>query len=162
MRSYDRNQSHTKEALRWFESLIEKYPDSPLAEDARKMRDVCREKLARHELYVGKFYMKRDKYKAAAERFRAVALDYNGTKSVEEALFLLGKSYYSMGEGEQAKGVLRKLIEEFPQGKYTEESSELITKIGNGEKPETGGIWRSIINFFSGIVPSKNKKPTKG
>lgn len=90
-RGKDRDPTNAREAIKWFNTFIEKYPDSNLVGDARKKIKKCRKLLAGREIYIGKFYLKRKNYKAAYERFNTVVENYSDTKFSEEALKLLNK-----------------------------------------------------------------------
>jgi outer membrane protein assembly factor BamD len=92
----------------------------------------CRERLAKREIYIGNFYANRKNYKAAAERFKVVVNQYNDTSKFEEALFLMGSSYFKMGEKELAKEALKRVIEEFPKAKYHTKAADLLSKIEKG------------------------------
>ena len=136
MRSYDRDPTNTREAVKWFNSFIEQYPDSPLKSQAEKMMEECRERLAKREIYIGNFYANRKNHKAAAERYKVVVDQYANTKEHEEALFLLGVSYSKMGQQELAKEALRRIIDEYPKAKYHNKAAELLSKIEEKEKRE--------------------------
>ena len=60
MQSIDRDQGATRKALSHFELLIANYPPSILTEKAREKVKVCKERLAGKELYVAKFYYKKN------------------------------------------------------------------------------------------------------
>ncbi|HUN55628.1 MAG TPA: outer membrane protein assembly factor BamD [Smithella sp.] len=72
----DRDQSETIAAKKEWEKLISRYPDSKFSTMAEKMVRECKQKLAEREFYVGKFYLRQDKYQAALARFEKVARDY--------------------------------------------------------------------------------------
>ena len=63
IRSPDRDPLDTRLALQWFNTFVEKYPDSPLVPDARERAIRCRDRLARREIYIGNFYSRRDNTK---------------------------------------------------------------------------------------------------
>ncbi len=136
IKSYDRDPTDTREALRWFNIFVDKYPDSPLFGDAKRMIIECRNRLAKREIYLGNFYAKRKNYKAAAERYKVVVERYQDTSEYEEALYLLGRSYYNMGERQIAKEILTRVIEEFPRAKYHDKAASLLAKIEKKEKEE--------------------------
>jgi outer membrane protein assembly factor BamD len=134
MKSYDRDPTNTREAQRWFNIFIEKYPDSPLVGEAKNMIAKCRDNLAKREIYIGNFYAKRKNPKASAGRYKVVVEQYKDTKEYEEALYLLGRAYYQMGENQSAKDVLNRVIQEFPTAKYHDKAAELLAKIEKKEK----------------------------
>ena len=72
----DRDQTETIAAKKEWEKLIARYPESKFSTMAEKMVRECKQRLAEREFYIGKFYLRQDKYKAALARFEKVARDY--------------------------------------------------------------------------------------
>jgi outer membrane protein assembly factor BamD len=136
MRSYDRDPTNTREAIKWFDFFLKQYPDSTLRSEAEKMLGECRDRLARREIYIGNFYENRKNHKAAVERYKVVVDQYANTRENEEALFLLGISYSKMGQDELAKDALKRVMEEYPKAKYHKKAAELLSKIEEKEKRE--------------------------
>jgi len=76
MMSIDRDQSETIKAKKEFEKLMARYPESKYSAMAEKALRECKKRLAEHEFYVGQFYFRTQKYKAALKRFELIARDY--------------------------------------------------------------------------------------
>ncbi len=76
MKGIDRDQTRTQKALKAFEKLRNRFPSSKYAEKAGKHIRKCKKTLAGHEFYVGEFYFKQERYKAALQRFQNVVQDY--------------------------------------------------------------------------------------
>jgi outer membrane protein assembly factor BamD len=74
--SIDRDQSETFKALKAFERLAARFPDSKFFAMAEKMVRDCKKLLGEQELYVGKFYFNIKEYRAALQRFEKIARDY--------------------------------------------------------------------------------------
>lgn len=74
----DRDQTETVKALKEFERLIARFPNSKFSLLAERNALECRKKLAEKEFYVGHNYFLRDKYRAALGRFETIARDYPG------------------------------------------------------------------------------------
>jgi outer membrane protein assembly factor BamD len=72
----DRDQTATHQAILAFERLLKAHPHSAYDEDARKKVRFCRQRLAEHELYVGRFYYKSKHYRAALGRLQKVLEAY--------------------------------------------------------------------------------------
>lgn len=72
----DRDQTYTFKALQEFRRLKQKYPQCDYIPKAEKYMARCRRDLAEHEFYVGAFYFRTKKYKAALDRFQVVAQEY--------------------------------------------------------------------------------------
>jgi outer membrane protein assembly factor BamD len=75
--SIDRDQTETVKARSEFEKLMSLYPSSQYTFMADKMVRECKKRLAEHEFYVGRFYFKQKKYKAALKRFETITREYS-------------------------------------------------------------------------------------
>ena len=80
-----------------FESLIEKFPDSQYADDAKQRMIYLRNELAEHELAIADFYMRRGAYVAAANRAKYVMKKYQGAPAMPQALYILELAYRQLG-----------------------------------------------------------------
>ena len=76
MKSIDRDQSFTEKALQVFKQLRRRFPESQYAEKAASHTRKCLKTLAGHDFYVGEFYFKQERYKAALARFENVVNNY--------------------------------------------------------------------------------------
>ncbi len=74
----DQDQTETIKALKEFERLVARFPDSKFFVLAERHILECRKKLAEKEFYVGNFYFTQGKYKSALGRFETIARDYPG------------------------------------------------------------------------------------
>lgn len=83
--SIDRDQTATEKAVEQFRYLIENFPQSSYVADAKEKLSVCQRRLAEHELYVGRFYYRAGKYKAALGRFQGILKNYPDT-GLDESL----------------------------------------------------------------------------
>ena len=77
MEAIDRDQTETIKTRKEWELLIARYPGSKFAIMAEKMLKEVKQRLASREFYVGNFYLKQKKYKAALARFENIAREYN-------------------------------------------------------------------------------------
>jgi outer membrane protein assembly factor BamD len=74
-----------------FERLVKKFPRSEYADNARRKIRECYINLAEYELYVGHYYFKRKKYRAAMDRYRYIVENYPDFGQYHEALEYLTK-----------------------------------------------------------------------
>ncbi len=86
-----------RDAFRYFAELVERYPDSPYVVDAMQRMIYLRNYLARHELHVARFYMRRGAYVAALNRARNVLEVYAQATATPEALRLMIDAYDKLG-----------------------------------------------------------------
>jgi len=126
--SADRDQTSTINAMRSFEELLRRYPDYPLAEEAKMLIQRCRNRLAEHEVYVGNFYLKTEKYQAAIQRLERVLLQYPNYYYRDEAYYYLGKAYLMAGEKEKSEQVFNRLTEQFPGSEFQLKAMEFTAE----------------------------------
>lgn len=81
----------------YFQLLLQRFPNSAYAEDARERMVYLRNRLSAYEVYVGEFYMKRGAYVGAANRARYVLENYPDSPATENALALLTRAYDRLG-----------------------------------------------------------------
>lgn len=77
MEALDRDQTETIKAQNEWERLVSRYPESKFSTMAEKMLREVRQRLAEREFYVGRFYLRQKKYKAALVRFEKIASEYS-------------------------------------------------------------------------------------
>lgn len=85
------------DAYRDFAKVVQDFPDSPYAKDARQRLLYLRNNLARIEIHIANFYLKRGAYLAAANRANYVVQHYQRTLSVKPALDIMIKAYTLLG-----------------------------------------------------------------
>ena len=83
--------------------LVENYPNTDFAMDAKFKLDLIREILASKEMFLGSYYIQKGKWIAAINRFKTVINDYETTIFVEEALHRLVELHYKIGLENEAK-----------------------------------------------------------
>ena len=86
-----------------FRILIKKYPNTDFAIDAKFKIGLIDDQLAAKEMYIGKHYIKKEKWVPAINRFKTVLSDYETTIYVEEALHRLVEIYYKIGLIEESQ-----------------------------------------------------------
>ena len=96
-------QEPTELALRQFEKIISNYPSSSYATDAKFKIDLINEQKAGKEMYVARYYAKKEMWLPALYRLNNVFKDYQSTVFIEEALHRLVEIHYKIGNIETAK-----------------------------------------------------------
>ncbi len=110
----DRDPEPTRTALREFQKLLDKYPNSVYDEAVKKNISVCQDRLAEYELYVGRFYHRKKAYQSAVARLEKLLVDYPGSTAEKEALYLNGLSHMELGEKSQARATFETLVKKYP------------------------------------------------
>ena len=92
------------EAKKKFEFIIENYPNTDFALDSKFKIGLINDILASKEMYLGRHYIKKEKWVAAINRFKTILKDYDTTIYTEEAIHRLVEIHYKIGlEGEAKK-----------------------------------------------------------
>ncbi len=100
-----------------FKLLIEKFPDSKYAEDAKLRMIYLRNELAEYELKVAKFYMQRGAYVASANRAKYIMEKYQGAEIMPEAVYILNQAYLALGINDLAADTHRVYAQNYQTGK---------------------------------------------
>lgn len=114
----DRDPSMSREAFEDFRRLIQQYPESKYAVDARKRMLHIKDRLARYEIAIARFYMRRQAYVAAANRGRYVIEHFPDTTQVQQALEIMVSSYEQLGLDELRENALKTLRLNYPDSEY--------------------------------------------
>lgn len=107
-----------------FSALVERFPDSRYAEDARQRMLYLRNNLAKHEVNVARYYMRRGAYLAAANRANYVIERFQRTSAVESALEVLIDAYTALGKRELAADAKRVLDLNREAGRFVSDEPE--------------------------------------
>jgi outer membrane protein assembly factor BamD len=126
MTDVERDQSMTLEARTAFEQLVNRYPESSYARDARLKLDLINDHLAGKEMSVGRFYLRQGHQLAAINRFRRVVEDYQTTMHVPEALHRLAEAYTILGLDDEARRVAAILGHNYPDSDWYIDAYELV------------------------------------
>jgi outer membrane protein assembly factor BamD len=128
----ERDQKAAKESFESFKELVTRFPDSKYAPDASQRMAYIVGSLAQYEVHVAKYYYKRGAYLAAINRAQLTVSDYRDVPAIEEALFILYKSYDALGMDQLRDDAKRILEKNYPQ-------SEFLTK---GERTNSDPWWK--------------------
>jgi outer membrane protein assembly factor BamD len=114
----DRDLSYGPEALQDFKSLMEIFPNSIYFKDALNKYTEIRTKLAEKEMYIGKFYLRKDQYEAALGRYVGVINNYSGLGPEEDAYVEAVKCLIKLDRKDDAKYYLDLYQAGHPSGKH--------------------------------------------
>ncbi len=128
MRSKDRDQTAAINASRTFQRLLNDYPSDKRVEEAGFLLQRCRNRLAEHEVYVGRFYLKTGKYQASVNRLRGILEKFPNYYYRDEAFFYLGTAYLKLQQKKEAADTFNTLFDQFPNSQYIIESQKILEK----------------------------------
>lgn len=103
-----------QKSLEDFKILVERFPESKYAKDGAQRIVYLRNRLAKHEINIAQYYMRRGAYISAINRAKYVVENYQRTPAVPKALTIMARGYKILGLNELAKGALRVLESNFP------------------------------------------------
>ena len=129
MKTIDRDQSTTQEAVQEFQRLMQSYPHSPYVDEAKEKLAESRERLAAYELYVGRFYYRQGAYPAAIGRFEGLLKVYPEVSFADEVLFLLGNAYERSDNPHEATTVFDELVQRYPQSRYANQAKARLASL---------------------------------
>ncbi len=121
-------------AQKYFRILIENYPTTDFAEDASFKLELIKEILASKELYIANYYLDKEKWIPAMNRYKKIVNEYDTTIFVEEALYRLVELNYKLGLVNEAKKYTALLGYNYQSSDWYERSYQIINK--NYKKPE--------------------------
>lgn len=125
-----RDQGLTFQAVQALREVIERYPDSEYARSAILKFDLAFDHLAAKEMEIGRYYLRRDHFPAAINRFRVVVEDFQTTTHTAEALHRLVEAYLSLGLTDEARTAGAILGYNFRGTEWYEDSYKLLTGRG--------------------------------
>lgn len=114
-----RDQTQTRSAVNVWTGFATRFPDSAYAAEVETLLDVGRDRLARKELFIAKFYADRDAWGAVRIRTEDLLRRYPDTEAVPRALAFMGRSLHAWGEVDAAKDVLSRMQTDLPDSRQT-------------------------------------------
>lgn len=116
----ERDQQASRDAFQSFKQLVDQYPQSRYADDARLRMRYIINALAAYEVHVARYYFRRGAYVAAANRAQQTVQEFRSAPAVEEALYLMVESYDKLGLEQLRDDARRVLAQNFPNSALVE------------------------------------------
>ncbi len=139
-----RDQDRAKKAAIVFQQLIDKFPKSQYADDARYKLQVSRDQLAGQDMMVGRYYLQQHDYTGAINRFRDVLANYQNTRHTQEALLRLEEAYLALGIVNEAQTAAAVLGHNFPNSPWYKDAYAKLQQ-GGLQPHEDTGSWISKV-----------------
>ena len=114
----ERDQQASRDAYQSFRQLVEQFPESRYAEDAKVRMDYIVNALAEYEVHVARYYLRRGAPLAAANRAQQAVQSYPQAPAGEEALSIMAESYDRLGLETLRDDALRVLRTNFPNSRF--------------------------------------------
>ena len=146
------------QAKKNFEFIISEYPDTEYAMDASFKLELIEEISAAKEMHIGRFYLKKEKWIPAINRFKKVIKDYDRSIYAEEALHRLVEVHYRIGLLEESKKYAILLGYNYQSGEWYQNSYRVFNKnyekISDKNKKKNN---KSILKRISSILAKDNE-----
>lgn len=124
----DTDQTPVTNALLTFQSFLRQYPSSEYAADARQKIEMCETKQFQYEIYVGRFYLRTEKYAAAIQRLEEALGRFPRHPYGDEALLYLGQAYLLSGEKTKGRETFVRLTNDYSSSRFIEKAKEFLDK----------------------------------
>ena len=137
---------------KYFQIIINEYPSSEYAADAEFKLDLIKEILAAKEMYLGRYYIEKEKWIPAINRYKTILENYDDTIYVEEAIHRLVEIHYKVGLIDESKKYANLLGYNYQSGEWYEKSYKIFNK--NYEKPKikTAKNKKTIIQRLRSLI----------
>ncbi len=125
----DRDQQKTREALDKFNDMINTFPRSPLHAEAEKRRQDVRDRLAKHEHIIARYYIKRGSYNAAVLRLNGLVDKFPDYGDRAGIFYDLGTALSGLGRKAEARLYYERVITEFPKSDYADRAKRKLDQM---------------------------------
>ena len=115
-------------AKEYFTLLRKRYPNTDFSEDAKFKLELIEEILASKELYLANYYLEREKWIPAMNRYKKIVNKYDTTIFVEEALYRLVELNYKLGLENESKKYAIMLGYNYQSSDWYERSYKILNK----------------------------------
>ena len=140
-------------AEKYFKIIIKNYPNTEFAIDSEFKLELIQEILASKEMYLARYYVDREKWIPAINRFKTVINDYETTIYVEEALHRLVELHYKLGLVDESKKYASLLGYNYQSSEWYEESYQILNKnYVKKAKKENSEKEQSILQKFKDLL----------
>jgi len=126
MKSVNRDQTATRKAVGFLDLLLVNYPHSEYAREAEPLWRDLQVRLAEHVEEIADFYMSRNEYESAAERYRSILNDFPGLGLEDRVLYKLGRCYEALNRMDEADRIYRTIVAHYGESRYSYRAKKRI------------------------------------
>lgn len=134
LRKPERDQTSTFSAIKAFEGVLQQYPGTPEADEAKKKINQCRQNLASHFFQIGFYNYVMKSYRGAIARFKQVMDEYPDFSRNDKLFYYSGKTYLAMQDLDSALSFFQRLASDHPKSKFAKKAQRQIKKINDLQK----------------------------
>ncbi len=115
----ERDLASVNDAHATIREFLADYPNYKRMREMEHMLEVVTGMLVRHELYVARFYLARDNFKAAVARCQYALRNFEDSGLEPEAMVLLGETYLRMKQRKKARAVFEHVLTRYPESPFS-------------------------------------------
>ncbi len=135
-----------------FNIVVEKFPNTDFALDAEYKLDLIEDILASKEMYLARYYIDREKWIPAINRFKIILENYDTTIFAEEALHRLVEIHYKIGLVEESKKYASMLGYNYQSSEWYEKSYKIFNQNYNKQLKSKKKNKKSILKKFKNLL----------
>ena len=139
------------QARKYFNIIVQNYPETEYSYDSQYKLELISEIIASKEMYLARYYLQREKWIPAINRFKVVVNDYETTIFVEEALYRLVELHYKIGLVNEAQKYASLLGYNYQSSKWYEASYKILNKEYKIRKIEKNSEKETILKKFKNL-----------
>lgn len=143
-----RDQKTTELALKTLQEVVDRFPGSSFARDAKLKVDLARDHMGGKEMAVGRYYLKQKQYLAAMNRFKVVVEQFQTTTHVPEALHRMVEIYLILGLEDDAKRIAAVLGHNYPGSDWYEDTFSIVASGESGPSRKVDKGWMDKLKFW--------------
>jgi outer membrane protein assembly factor BamD len=128
--AYERDLRAARDALKDLRRFLLDFPDNEHAPEAAKLERKVLQMLAKHELFVAEFYLKREHPQAAIVRLSAMLATYEGSGLEPQAMLMMGRTQLMLKDRTSAHSTFRELIARYPKSGSAAQAERFLAETG--------------------------------
>ncbi len=133
----ERDQTDINEALTELEVVLEKYGENQaVAQKAEEKIAIVKDKLAKHEYLVAKFYRREKRFEASNNRLNYLFENFPASALNGDALLMSAQNYQSLGQTDKAKDAYSRFVRDYPAHEQAKEARKQLAKFGETNIPQ--------------------------
>jgi outer membrane protein assembly factor BamD len=125
----ERDQAMTVDAYKELRSYVQEYPAGRYSAETGYMLAIVTGRLVRHELYVARYYLRKDAFDAAAARISYALRAYDGSGLEPEAMVLLGETCLKMHRAKQARETFSQVLDKYPASAFSQTAQNFLVEM---------------------------------
>ncbi len=124
-----RDQTETKEAIKEFQTFVDRFPNSKLINEVRTRLRQSKDRLSDWHLQVGNFYLSIRNYSGAESRYRGILKDDPEYTRKDSLYFYLAETLEKSLKKPEALPYYERLLEEYEKSEHLEEARRRIDRL---------------------------------